>query len=73
MSPNKYFWGNAYMHGWMVECMTLTLMWCAGIAAAQLVQQTALHSTEQLRVGFYSNADDCTARLNPEDSTDAQV
>lgn len=47
-----------------------------GIAAAQLVQQTALHSTEQLRVGFYDNADgfldDCTARLNPEGNTDAQ-
>ncbi|KAG7269210.1 hypothetical protein CRUP_011849, partial [Coryphaenoides rupestris] len=35
----------------------------AGIAAAQLTQQTALHSTEQLRVGFYDFS---------EDSTDAQ-
>ncbi|KAJ3595919.1 hypothetical protein NHX12_002331 [Muraenolepis orangiensis] len=28
-----------------------------GIAGAQLVQQTALHSTEELRLGFYGNAD----------------
>ncbi|XP_056453936.1 cytosolic 5'-nucleotidase 1A [Gadus chalcogrammus] len=45
-----------------------------GIAGAQVVQQTALHSTEQLRVGFYGHAegfpDDCTA--SPSDVPDSQ-
>ncbi|CAL8355287.1 unnamed protein product [Lota lota] len=47
-----------------------------GIAGAQVVQQMALHSTEQLRVGFVGNAegfpDDCTARLKPTAVTDTQ-